>query len=83
MRVPIIIPEELWPSRQGEIEGTVVAVHVKPGDHITVGQVVAEVEVEKAVLAVESHVEGTVVEVHVQPGDRVAPGDPLVAVETG
>ncbi len=77
--VEVGVPREYWPSR-GEWEGTVVAVHVAVGDRVSEGQVVAEVELEKAVLEVESPVSGVVVAVHVAVGDKVGPGDPLVSV---
>ena len=71
------VPGDLWPSR-GDWEGVVVEVHVSPGDRVVEGQVLVEVEIEKAVLEIESPVAGRVVGVHVSRGDRVAPGDPLV-----
>lgn len=71
------VPGDLWPSRS-DWEGVVVEVHVSPGDRVLEGQVLAEVEIEKAVLEIESPVSGRVVAVHVRPGDRVEPGSPLV-----
>jgi pyruvate/2-oxoglutarate dehydrogenase complex dihydrolipoamide acyltransferase (E2) component len=81
LKVPVYLPSELWQSRSQQIEAKVISVSVKPGDNVKIGDVIAEVEVDKAILAIESHVEGVVVEVHVAPGDTVRPGDPLITVE--
>lgn len=74
---------ELWPSRRDSVEARVVAVHVVPGQAVRPGDLLVEVEVDKAVIAVESHIAGRVVEVHVRPGDTIRPGDPLVTIEEG
>ncbi len=47
------------------------------------GDVVAEVEVDKAVMEVQAGVRGRVVKVLVRPGDVVGPGAALVVVEPG
>jgi len=73
---------DLWPSRSESAQGRVVAVHVSRGDTVRAGDVLVEVELDKAVIEVESPVDGIVVEVHVSPGDAVRPGDPLVTIET-
>ena len=78
-RVVVSLPRELWSTR--DVEVLVVAVHVKPGDRVREGQVLVEVEGDKAVVELESHVSGRVVEVHVKPGDRISPGQPLVTIE--
>ncbi|MDM7274602.1 MAG: lipoyl domain-containing protein [Thermoprotei archaeon] len=76
----IRVPEELWPRRGGWV-GRVVNVFKVPGDRVSVGEPVAEVEIEKAVLVIESHVEGVVREVLARPGDVVGPGGGLLRVE--
>ncbi len=68
---------------EGLTEAEVVAWHVAAGDTVTLNQVVAEVETEKAVVELPSPFAGTVVELLAQPGDTVAVGAPLVAVDTG
>ena len=70
---------ELWSGKP--VTGRVVEVHVSPGDSVSPGDTLVEVEVDKAVILVESHVAGRVAEVHVSQGDTVRPGDPLVSIE--
>ncbi len=78
--VLVRVPEDLWPSRR-DWRGRVAALHVQAGDLVSRGQVVAEVEIEKAILEVESPVSGRVVMVYAGVGDEVGPGDPLIEVE--
>lgn len=80
--IEIRVPEDLWPRSSGW-SGKVVGVRVSPGDRIREGDVVAEVEIEKAVLEIESPVSGVVVEVRVRVGDVVGPGDVLAVVRPG
>jgi pyruvate dehydrogenase E2 component (dihydrolipoamide acetyltransferase) len=68
---------------EGLTEAEVVAWHVAPGDAVTLNQVLAEVETEKAVVELPSPYAGTVAELLAQPGDTVAVGAPLVAIDTG
>ena len=68
---------------EGLTEAEMVAWHVAAGDTVTLNQVLAEVETEKAVVELPSPFAGTVVELLAQPGDTVAVGAPLVAVDTG
>ena len=78
--VEIKVPEDLWPRSSGW-SGKVIGVRVSPGDRVREGDVVAEVEIEKAVLEIESPVSGVVVEVKVRVGDTVGPGDVLAVVK--
>ncbi|MHB1505201.1 MAG: 2-oxo acid dehydrogenase subunit E2 [Sulfobacillus sp.] len=66
-----------------ETTGTVARVTVAAGDVIESGQVVAEVETEKAVVEVPAESGGTVVKVYVKAGDEVKEGTLLLRVETG
>jgi pyruvate dehydrogenase E2 component (dihydrolipoamide acetyltransferase) len=68
---------------EGLTEAEIVAWHVAAGDTVTLNQVLAEVETEKAVVELPSPFAGTVVELLAQPGDAVAVGAPLVSVDTG
>ncbi len=76
----IRVPEELWP-RRGGWRGKVVSVLKRPGDSVSLGEPVAEVEIEKAVLVIESPYNGVVREVLVSEGSTVEPGSPLMRVE--
>ncbi|HEY2784069.1 MAG TPA: biotin/lipoyl-containing protein, partial [Fimbriiglobus sp.] len=62
---------------EGIDAATVVGVRVKPGDAVTVGQDVIDVETDKAAVSVPAESAGTVAEVKVKPGDKVAVGGVL------
>jgi len=76
----IVVPEELWP-RRGGWRGRVVSIFKKPGDRVQRGEPVAEVEIEKAVLVIESPFDGVVREVLVSQGSIVGPGSELLRVD--
>jgi pyruvate dehydrogenase E2 component (dihydrolipoamide acetyltransferase) len=61
-------------------EGTLVAWHVQPGDHVQRGQVVAVVDTSKAAVDVEIWQEGIVSELLVQPGQKVPVGTVLATL---
>ena len=81
MQVEVRVPEDVWPTRAWS--GKLVALHVGPGDCVSKGDVVAEVEVEKAVLEVTSPVSGRVVKLLVSEGEAVGPGTTIAVVEPG
>ncbi len=54
--------------------GTVVSILVKPGEVITAGQTVIELEQEKAVAPIPSSAAGTVAEIRVREGDKISVG---------
>jgi acetyl-CoA/propionyl-CoA carboxylase biotin carboxyl carrier protein len=62
--------------------GTVLAVHVSPGDQVTAGQPVVVVEAMKMEHVVAASAPGTVREVLVKPGDAVILDQPLAVVES-
>ncbi len=64
-------------------QGTVVTVLVKPGDTITEGQAVIEIETDKAVVEVPANAAGTVAEVQVKEGDTVKVGGVILTLEGG
>lgn len=68
---------------EGVKSADVAEVLVKEGDTITVGQVVAEIETEKAVAEVPSSVAGKITKVHVKQGDTLEVGGVLLTVQTG
>jgi len=61
-------------------EGTLLAWHVKPGDRVKRGQVVAVVDTSKAAVDVEIWHDGVVAELLVQPGDKVPVGTVLATL---
>lgn len=60
-------------------EGTLLEWHIKPGDPVKKGQVVAIVDTTKAAVDVECWQEGTVGELRVQPGEKI-PVDTVMAI---
>ena len=74
------VPVDLWP-RRGDWSGRIVSVMKGVGDPVYPGDPVAEVEIEKTILVIESSVSGRVSEVLARPGDVVGPGSPIVRVE--
>ncbi len=81
MEVEVRVPDSIWPTRSWN--GRIVAVHVRPGDCVSKGDVIVEVEVEKAVFEVTSPDAGRVVKVLVAEGDVVSPGSVLALLEAG
>lgn len=78
--IVIEVPRDLWP-RRGDWRGKVVSILKGVGDRVEPGEPVAEVEIEKAILVVESPVRGVVREVLAGPGSVIGPGSPLLRVE--
>jgi pyruvate dehydrogenase E2 component (dihydrolipoamide acetyltransferase) len=66
---------------EGAESGVVVSISVKPGDKISKGQTILELENEKAVAAIPSSAAGTVTRVNVKSGDRVSVGHTLITLE--
>ncbi len=62
--------------------GDVVRVNVQPGEQVSEGQTVLELETDKAVVEVPSSLSGTVNEVKVQTGQKLKVGD-LILTLTG
>jgi 2-oxoisovalerate dehydrogenase E2 component (dihydrolipoyl transacylase) len=67
---------------EGLTEAEVVTWHVAVGDHVSVDQVVVEVETAKAVVDVPVPFSGVVSALHAQPGTPVTVGSPLLSVAT-
>ncbi|MDR6220484.1 dihydrolipoyllysine-residue acetyltransferase [Deinococcus soli (ex Cha et al. 2016)] len=64
-------------------QGTVVTVLVKPGDTVTEGQPVIEIETDKAVVEVPANAGGTVTGVNVKVGDTVKVGGVIATLGGG
>src|ERR1700741_1830988 len=56
-------------------EGTLVAWKKKKGDRVSAGEVIAEIETDKATMEWESPEDGTLSEIYVQEGGKVNVGD--------
>lgn len=74
MANPILVPQ----VGQDLTEGKVVALFVKPGDTVKKGDVVAEVESEKASFEVEAFDSGVVLDVRYKVGDLATVLEPLM-----
>ncbi len=71
--VPILMPQ----AGQTMEEGILVAWKVKPGDRITVGQVIFDIETDKATMEVEATDAGRVAKIVAQEGQVVAVKTPV------
>jgi pyruvate dehydrogenase E2 component (dihydrolipoamide acetyltransferase) len=61
-------------------EGTLVAWKKKKGDPVSAGEVLAEIETDKATMEWESPEDGTLAEIYVQEGGKVNVGDKIAFV---
>jgi pyruvate dehydrogenase E2 component (dihydrolipoamide acetyltransferase) len=68
---------------EGIHEAEIVTVKVKVGDTVREGDIIFEVETDKAVVEIPSPFTGTVSALHVQPGDRVVVGTVLIIFDGG
>lgn len=75
--MPITMPQLGFDMPSGRLAAWLVA----PGDRVTAGQVVAEVETEKTTVGLESLAAGRVAELVAAPGDEVAVGGVIAWLE--
>jgi pyruvate dehydrogenase E2 component (dihydrolipoamide acetyltransferase) len=68
---------------EGVHEGEVLAVHAAAGEKIREGDVILEVETDKAAVEIPSPFSGTVVDIQVRPGDTIRVGDVLIVFDNG
>ena len=61
-------------------EGTLIAWKKKKGDQVSAGEVLAEIETDKATMEWESPEDGTLTEIYVQEGGKVNIGDKIAFV---
>src|SRR5215211_5543938 len=61
-------------------EGTLIAWKKKKGDQVSAGEVLAEIETDKATMEWESPEDGTLSEIYVQEGGKVNVGDKIAFV---
>ena len=66
---------------EGLTEADIVSWRVKPGDTVTVNQVIVEIETAKAVVELPSPYDGVVAQLLVDEGQTVDVGTPIIAVE--
>lgn len=63
-------------------EGTLVAWKKKKGDQVSAGEVLAEIETDKAMMEWESPEDGTLTEIYVQEGGKVNVGDKIAFIRS-
>jgi len=68
---------------EGLTEAEIVAWKVKPGDEITVNQVLVEIETAKSLVELPSPFAGTVTAILVAEGQTVDVGTPIISVSSG
>ncbi len=61
-------------------EGTLIAWKKKKGDKISAGDVIAEIETDKATMEWESPEDGTLTEIYVEEGGKVEVGQPIAFI---
>jgi 2-oxoisovalerate dehydrogenase E2 component (dihydrolipoyl transacylase) len=77
------MPDFLLPDLgEGLDDAEVIAWRIAVGDHVTIDQVIAEVETAKAVVEVPVPYTGIITRLHAEPGETLAVGQPLVTVTT-
>ena len=68
---------------EGVHEGEILAVHVRVGQEVKEGDIILEVETDKAAVEIPSPFSGTVSVVLVKPGDTVKVGDVMMTFSNG
>ncbi|HEY6492129.1 MAG TPA: 2-oxo acid dehydrogenase subunit E2 [Trebonia sp.] len=66
---------------EGLTEADIVSWHVKPGDAVTINQIIVDIETAKAVVELPSPYAGTVTALLVEEGQTVDVGIPIIAID--
>ncbi|MFE1591435.1 2-oxo acid dehydrogenase subunit E2 [Nocardia sp. NPDC058705] len=78
------MPDIVMPRLSDTMEDGVVSVWLKKvGDQITRGEIVAEIETDKALMELEAYEDGILESILAEPGVRVAIGEPIATVGDG
>jgi pyruvate dehydrogenase E2 component (dihydrolipoamide acetyltransferase) len=78
-RIPVEMPKLGYDMETGKVGGWLK----KPGDTITRGDVIAEIETDKSTVEMEATASGTLVEIVQEAGAEVAVGEPIAWLEDG
>jgi len=73
------IPDSLWPRRR-DWSAKILKIYVDVGSDVSKGTPLIDIELEKAVITIESEYEGRVLEILVNEGDVVGPGDTVMVI---
>ncbi len=77
----LLMPEIQMPKLSDTMtEGTLVAWKKKKGDRVSAGEVLAEIETDKATMEWESPEDGTLTEIYVEDGGKVNVGDKIAFI---
>src|ERR1700709_614228 len=68
-------------TAEGLTEADILNWHVKPGDTVTVNQIVVEIETAKAAVELPIPWAGVITELLVEPGQTVEVGTPILTVD--
>ncbi|WP_033289941.1 dihydrolipoamide acetyltransferase family protein [Amycolatopsis jejuensis] len=68
-------------TAEGLTEADILAWRVKPGDTVTVNQIVVEIETAKAAVELPIPWAGVITELHVEPGQTVEVGTPILTMD--
>jgi 2-oxoisovalerate dehydrogenase E2 component (dihydrolipoyl transacylase) len=68
-------------TAEGLVDAEILAWHIKPGDEVTVNQIIVEIETAKAAVELPCPWAGVVTELHAQAGDTVNVGSPIVTID--
>lgn len=79
MKVEVLLPQ--W--GMGMSEGTIVAWKKKVGDHVVEGEILADVEAEKATQELEAPATGVLTEIQVKENVETKVRTVLAIIETG
>lgn len=83
-RTDAIMPEIVMPRLSDTMEDGVVSAWLKQvGDQITRGEIVAEIETDKALMELEAYDDGVLEKILAEPGVRVPIGEPIAIVGDG
>src|SRR5882762_5544304 len=75
------MPEVQMPKLSDTMtEGTLVSWKKKKGDKVSAGEVIAEIETDKATMEWESPEDGTLTEIYVEEGGKVNVGDRIAFI---
>lgn len=68
-------------TAEGLVDAEILTWHIKPGDEVTVNQIIVEIETAKAAVELPCPWAGVVTELHVEAGQTVNVGEPIVTID--
>jgi pyruvate dehydrogenase E2 component (dihydrolipoamide acetyltransferase) len=68
-------------TAEGLVDAEILTWHIKPGDEVTVNQIIVEIETAKAAVELPCPWAGVVTELHAEAGQTVNVGEPIVTID--